>query len=208
MKKKPMKTAAELMSSLRSDPKWVAQHEDRQRNMHQRMLEDRRAEEPLLDELRAAGIVVTSVWDLVNTKAPYPAALPILLKRLGQGYPSRVREGIARALAVPEAHAGWSVLLDAFRQEQDATTQGVKWALACALGASGTDAELKDVIQLLRDRSLGRNRVPLLQVLGRSRDSAAREVLEELRTDGSIAEDVRKALRQRQRDSLGRGRAR
>jgi hypothetical protein len=208
MKKKPMKTAAELMSSLRSDPKWAAQQEERQRAMQQRTLEDRKAEEPLLSELRAAGIAVNSVWDLVNTKAPYRAALAILLKHLRQPYPSRLREGIARALAVPEAHDGWPVLVEAFRQEQDASTQGVKWALACALGASGTDAELKDVIQLLRDRSLGRNRVPLLQVLGRSRDSAAREVLEELRTDGSIAEDVRKALRLRQRDSLARGRAR
>lgn len=83
----------------------------------------------------------------------------------------------------------------AFREETDTTTIGVKWPLALALGAAGTDDVLNDVLPLLRDKSLGENRVPLLPILGRSRDPRARELLEKLRDDEAIAHDVKKVLR-------------
>jgi hypothetical protein len=38
----------------------------------------RRAEAPLSEVLRGVGLDVESAWDLVNTAAPYPEALPIL----------------------------------------------------------------------------------------------------------------------------------
>jgi hypothetical protein len=84
--------------------------------------------------------------------------------------------------------------LKAFHEETDTTTTGVKWALALALGAMGADDVLHDVIRLILDNTLGRNRVPLIPVLGRSGDPHAREILEQLRDDETIGHEVRKAL--------------
>ena len=49
----------------------------------------------------AVGVEIDSVWDLVNTAEPYPAALPVLMEHLERdGYPDRVMESLGRALAV------------------------------------------------------------------------------------------------------------
>jgi hypothetical protein len=45
------------------------------------------AETPVVADLRAAGINVESVWDLVNDKDTYAPALPILLNHLQRSYP-------------------------------------------------------------------------------------------------------------------------
>lgn len=195
MEKSPSLTAAELLAELRADPKWVAEQEKRKQVLSRRATAFRAAEVPLVEDLNRTGIAVTSVWDLVNTPSPYPAAVPVLLEHLMQPYPERVREGIARALAVPEARSGWPILLETFRRETDTTTVGVKWALALALGATGTDEVLGDVFALLRDKSLGENRVPLLQILCRSNDPRSFELLNELKDDESIGRDVKLALR-------------
>ena len=167
----------------------------REEERQQKVAEWRRAEVPVVEALRAAGLDVRSVWDLVNTKNRYSAAVPVLLEHVMKPYPERVREGIARALAVPEARSGWPILLEAFRREADTTTVGVKWALSLALGATGTDEMLDDVFALLRDKSLGENRVPLLQILCRSHDPRSVRMLNELKDDKSIGRDAKLALR-------------
>ena len=191
--RKPI-TAGELMAELQADPKWVAEKEKRDQALREHKAELTRAELPLTRDLHLAGVFVSSAWDLVNTRESYPAAIPVLLEHLSRPYPERIREGIGRALAVPYAKAGWLTVLKAFQAETDTTTTGVKWALALALGAMGADDVLNDVIPLLLDNALGRNRVPLIPVLGRSREPRAREILEQLRDVETIGREVRKAL--------------
>ena len=55
----------------------------------------------------------------VNTAESYEAALPILLEHLEKPHPGRVREGIARALAVPEAKFGWDTFMHMYRDEEE-----------------------------------------------------------------------------------------
>jgi HEAT repeat protein len=212
MKKKP-RTAAEIMAALQNDPEWVAKDEERERVLRERVAEWRLAQAPLIEALAQGGWKVQSVWDLVGTKSSYPSAIPILLEHLSKPYPERVRDGIARALAVPEAHQGWPVLLDAFRREPDKIKEtgmsGVKWAIALALSAAGTDEELEDVIPLLRDPSHSLNRRPLLDILARSRKPIAVSVLSELQDDKEIADDAKKALNKalrKQRKGAPKGR--
>jgi hypothetical protein len=89
---------------------------------------------------------VESAWDLFNRKEPwntaeklrpYTEALPILLEQLKRPYPDRVREGIARALAVPGVCFGWETLMWLYRQEPSGTD--AKSGLAVALGAAADD---------------------------------------------------------------------
>ncbi len=93
-------SAAELVAKLNADPEYVAKRAREENARLQRESEYRLAEAPVIEDLRQAGIAVQSVWDLVNDSRAYTNALPILLAHLPQLYPSVVREGIARALAV------------------------------------------------------------------------------------------------------------
>jgi hypothetical protein len=93
------------MADLEGDPGFIARRDERDRERQRKAIEWRQAEAPLVEELRAAGFKVDSAWDLVNTAVPYAEALPILLAHVQRPYPDRVREGIARALAVPKARS-------------------------------------------------------------------------------------------------------
>jgi hypothetical protein len=65
-------TAAELMAKLNADPEFVAKRAREEEERLKREAEYRRAEAPLVDELRAAGFQVQSAWDLVNTPGLVP----------------------------------------------------------------------------------------------------------------------------------------
>lgn len=45
--------------------------------------------------LARVGIIVESVYDLVNTKARYPVAIPVLLEMLPRVNSDRINEGVS-----------------------------------------------------------------------------------------------------------------
>jgi hypothetical protein len=98
----------------------------------------------------------------------YPDALPILLEHLGRPYPDRVREGIARALAVRDAKFGWEALTRVYRHEEAGTD--AKDGLAAAIAAVADDEVIDQVIGLARDATHGDSRLLLLRALARSKD--------------------------------------
>jgi hypothetical protein len=194
-------TAAELMAKLEADPEFVAKRTKAEEERQKREAEYRRAEAPLVEELRAAGYAVQSVWDLVNTATPYPKALPILLNHLRRPYPGPVREGIARALAVPQAKFGWEILLTLFLEERE---KRVKDGLACAIAATANDEVIGDVIALVRN-PIHSSRVLLLSALERSTDPRARATLVELENDPELKRESQAILRRLKRANMRRG---
>lgn len=190
-------TAEELMAKLNADPEFVARRTREDAEMQRLEDEDRRVEAPLVAELRAAGFEVESAWDLVNTPGSYPKAIPILLAHLARPYPAAVREGIARALAVPETKAaGWAVLRRSYRKEQE---EQPKDGLAVAIAAAADEDVIGDVIALARDVRNGPSRLLLLGALERSKDPRARAALMSLGTDQELAEEIQVILRRLER---------
>lgn len=185
-------TAAESMAILEKDPEWVAMMAKKERDRQEREAEYRRAEAPLVDELQAVGFDVQSAWDLVNTSVPYQKALPILLEHLQRPYPGPVREGIARALAVPPARFGWAVFVKLFREEQE---KRPKDGLAVAIANTADDSTIDEVIALARDKHFGSSRKLLLRALERSKSKAARSALTELDADSELHVEVQNILR-------------
>jgi hypothetical protein len=202
-KRKGFMTLAEHDALLKAEGRYDAMVE-RQRQQEkerlQRVAEWRRAEDPLVRELQAAGYAVESAWDLVNTATPYPKALPILMDHLSRPYPGPVREGIARALAVPEAKFGWSVLTGLYRGEQD---NRAKDGLAAAIAAAADDEVIGDVIALAQDTRHGPSRLLLLSALERSRDKRARMALMDLGTDPELKKEIDVILRRLKRARRG-----
>ncbi len=193
MKLKPGKTTAEeLIAELRSDPVWLAAREDEERERQRKQADWREAEAPLVDELHMAGFEVDSAWGLVNRSTPYPEALPILLEHLERAYPDRVREGIARALAVRDAKFGWETLTRLYRQEVAGTD--AKDGLAAAIAAVADDEVIDQVIGLARDATHGDSRLLLLRALARSKDPQARGALEEFAEDPALTGEGQRLL--------------
>lgn len=184
-------TAAELLAKLNSDANFVAARQREEEERQDRAEEWRHAEAPLVADLKAIGLNVESVWDLVNTPGSYPAAVPILLDHLVRLYPAAVREGIARALAVPEAKVGWDLLMRLYREEQE---NRAKDGLAVAIAAAADDDLVEDVIALARDARHGSSRLLLLSALERSASSRVRDVLMDLRTDPELRKEIRVIL--------------
>jgi HEAT repeat protein len=186
------KTAAELMAELQADREYMVERERQDEELRRKEAEWRRAEAPLVEQLREAGFEVDSAWDLVNTSTPYPAALPILLEHLERSYPDRVREGIARALAVRDARFAWETLIRLYRQEE--ASSNAKDGLAVALAAVSDDDVLDDLISLARDSAHGESRLLLLRGLKRSRTLQARTALEEFAADPVLGQEARRLL--------------
>lgn len=101
----------------------------------------RQEEQPLINDLAKVGIVVESVWDLVNNRphpmlksnftGHYEIAYPILVRHLDNGYHPRIQEGIIRALTEKTAkEIAKDKLLELFYKEEN---KNLKWALANAL---------------------------------------------------------------------------
>ena len=182
--------ALELIRKLEYDPNFGAAQPARELERQRKAAEWRESEAPLVGELRSAGYDVTSAWDLVNTSTPYPDARPILLAHLQRDYPDRVREGIARALAVRDARFGWDVLTRLYQDERSSTD--AKDGLAVAITAASDDEVIDDVIALARDKQHGESRLLLLRALARSKQPRARVALEELERDPELAKEVRR----------------
>lgn len=194
-KRRKSMTLAEHHAQLKREGRYddmLEAKRQRAEEIEARAAEWRRAEAPLVEELREAGFEVDSAWDLVNTATPYPAALPILLAHLGRSYPDRVREGIARALAVRDAKFGWVTLVRLYREEEAGTD--AKDGLAVALAAASDDEVVDEVISLARDRAHGGSRLLLLRGLKRARVAEARGALEEFADDPVLGQEARALL--------------
>lgn len=215
-KRRGPKTLAEHDALLKEEGRFDAMVEEQQRREQEREKrseEWRQAEQPLAEELRAAGFDVESSWDLFNRKEPwnkkerirpYPEALSILLKHMEYPYPDRVREGIARALAVGRAgwaaagvdfRFAWETLTRLYRKEEAGTDAKAGLAVAISAMAESDDELLDEVIALARDATLGESRILLLSALQRSRLPKARKALVELGTDPELSKEVQAIFR-------------
>jgi hypothetical protein len=142
-------TAAEAVALLQQDPEWVRDMEDREAKWKAEEARLRALEDPIIVDLASVGIEVDSVWDLVNTSASYPEAIPTLIKHLGRPYDPRIRSGLARSLTVREAKGlAGEVLLQQLRHE---TNREVRWTLANALTMAADKRDVDAMKALLGD---------------------------------------------------------
>lgn len=104
------------------------------------------SQEPLRRDLASVGEMVGTVYDLVDTSRPYPAALPVLIDHLQRGgYPPRVMEGIGRALAVKPAIQWWDILVDRYLNALDV---GEREGAGVALAACATKKQFEELCRL------------------------------------------------------------
>lgn len=143
-------------------------------------------------ELRAVGIKVDGVYDLVNSRRSYKEAIPVLVKLLPSIQEPRIKEGVVRALAVKEA-VGEEVARAMIREFEaidpgaPPVEQGLKWAIANTLSVVARDSMFEEVTALARDERHGKAREMLAEALAHMKDPRAVDVLVELLNDDEVA---------------------
>lgn len=177
---------------LRDDPQYRARVEAAEQNRRERAQGLRAAEQPIIASLRNAGVQVDSVWDLINTSEPYPAALPVLIEHLERGgYPDRVMESLGRALAVKPSVAFWDRIKARYSAPRNA---GEESGAAVALAACCTSAQLDDLIGFLSLSERGESRIHFVQPILSVGGQRGRTVIESLKADATFGKEARALL--------------
>lgn len=145
-------TAAEFIAKRQNDPEWVAADKEREEKSRARGERLRAEEAPMLADLRAAGWEVESIWDFVNTRDSYPTAVPVLAAHLDRSYDPWTREGIIRALTVPEARGETAQLIIDQLKRSDNEDKNIRWALANALTVIADKTMVGDLIDMHDDK--------------------------------------------------------
>lgn len=183
------------MQRLENDPEYQARIEERRREVMARAKQLRIAERPIVADLRAAGVEVNSVWDLVNTSDPYPAALPVLMDHLERGgYPVRVMESLGRAIAVKPAVVFWDRLKDRWLNARD---EGEEDGAAVALAACATPAQLDDLVLFLSVEERGQSRIYFIRPILKLGGDRGRDLVEGLREDAVFGREATALLKRR-----------
>jgi HEAT repeat protein len=203
MKRRRPRTADEVLSELEANPEWVAARAREDAELQREQAELERAEAPLVADLRAAGFAVDSAYDFIKVRTPYPKAIPILLEHLQRPYPGVVREGIARALAMPQAKYAHDLIVQLWRAEPEGY-QTAKHGLAAAVAATGYPEHLDELIELVRDVRLGPTRAYLLLALEKSKEPRAWATILALGTDPEIGQAAQLSMEKRRRRKSGR----
>jgi hypothetical protein len=191
-KRKP-KSAGDFMKELEADQGYQAATAERDRALAQVEEELSRAEQPVVQALAEVGVEVESVWDLVNTKADYSQAVPVLEEHLQDAsYPDRIREGIARALSFRRAASAWPTIVGLYRSTTDSFD--LQQGLAVAMAGTVTEETIDELVTEARREDHGESRILLLLGLQRLRSPAATRALEGFADDPDLGEAASRML--------------
>ena len=150
------------------------------------------AERPVIEDLRALGVDTYGVHHLQGMADHHPGMRAVLFDHLERDNTEYVRSRMAAALGGTKmTDDEFDRLVAAYRGESSVRVRQ-QFAAAVAQSAGG---RLPEVIELIRDPSLGDSRVQLIRALRRSRRPEARQTLESLRSDPDLKVEIARRLK-------------
>ncbi|MGH9607452.1 MAG: hypothetical protein ACRD3N_17320 [Terracidiphilus sp.] len=172
---------------------------NREREREDRVKQMQIEQAPLMRELAEAGVVYSTLGQMMNSPGPYKDAIPILLAHLEKPYSVPTRATIARCLAVYDAIYAWPKFVELYRAEPctERYADGIKSDLAVAVAATTTEENIPTLIELARDRSNGSSRLHFLRKLRRSKNPLAKQALMDLATDPDLEKEIASWRRRR-----------
>jgi hypothetical protein len=164
------------------------EREERERAWAETREATRRASEPVLADLAAAGFRLEAISDLFNTDCDYRPAIPLLLEWVPRVSHPWTKELIIRALSVPAAKpVAAPLLIDEFRRAPPHEVSGLKWAIGNALSVVADDSVFEHLAALVTDKGHGKAREMLAIALGNMKDPRAVDLLIRLLGDEGVA---------------------
>jgi HEAT repeat protein len=170
------KTADELMAELSLNPEFVERQNAMERRRHEAARLARLALEPIINDLNKLGISVSSLTELPALSVTDDRYIPILLDWLPRTPDVDIKEGIVRALTVPQARRVAAPTLIREFLRAPSGESALKWAIGNALAVLSDEAVLSDVINILRDRTHGSSREMFAVSLGNMKTQKAVEL--------------------------------
>jgi HEAT repeat protein len=117
--------------------------------------QERLEDESVVHALGKVGISVSSTQDLMDTRCPYPAAVPVLIDMLGKVDTYMVKEMIVRSLGTKAAKGkAEKALIGAFDSslhDDCVEARAYRWAIANTLDLIGGKGDVDAFVRLLQD---------------------------------------------------------
>jgi len=148
----------------------------------------------LIDELKSVGLTIFSIWDLVNTKEPYPEAIDILIKHVSKQYHDKNREGIFRALAVKEARGKANTPLLVEYNKIPIEKNNLRWVIGNTIYVIITPKDIQNILQIVEDKANGLSRSRFVSALGKMQSEKAEYALIKLLDDNEMILNALQAL--------------
>lgn len=186
-------TLRELQKQQDADPAYQAMRRARDGELAEIAELRKREQEPLLNDLSAAGIVVSSVSELCSLSDPAACIYPILLDHLTKPNPPWLLEWIGRAFGRKTARSlVWDTLINLVKAHtlEERATVGVM----AAISDMARPRDIEVLIDLLSDHSIGPSRVFLVSNLMRSKRPVARAALLRNRNDPHLTIEIKARL--------------
>jgi hypothetical protein len=180
MKKKSTITAEELLAELQRDPVWVARQDSKQKKRDQLTQEFASLEQPLLSQLRDAGLDVRSIGNAkyFESQLPLkPKVIQVLLEWLPRAH-WRMQEPIARILGLATTPFDGNALcktfddtlskdLDRLPLDEATSLSSLRWAIANTIAEARPLGVTSWVSKKASDSTLGKSREMLLLAAAR-----------------------------------------
>ncbi len=147
-------------------------------------------------ELQDAGVPF-SVGELANVRAPYPEAIPLLVRHLRNNtYPERVQEAIVRALTVKYGGAQvFDELFWVFMSRYADMREVLRFAFGNALAGSASRNNIEALVKIANDPDFGDARAEPLYRLAKWKVDFARKIALKMLANSDMPWDAIRALR-------------
>ena len=142
----------------------------------------------IVQRLQSHNVEVESVYDLVNSKAPYPQAIPVLIGLLEEGVNHLTqKEGIIRALGVKEAKGPAGPLLIKEFWSLPEEMEILRWVVGNSLRFCSTKDDVSEIIKIVQSKEFGSSRGSFVTALSNYKT----EEVENILIEGLQDEDIR-----------------
>jgi hypothetical protein len=200
MARKANEVIAELERRKREDPAYRAELERAEAERTARAEQRRMASQPVVDDLRSAGVDVDDLYRLYLQPQSYPLAIPVLLNHLQRPYPERVLEDIGNALPFKPDPSWWD---DFKRLYVTTASDAVRDRLAAAMSGCARREHYDDLLALIHNEDLGSSRIyflrPINRIGNRMEAGQGRAVIETVVNDPVLDKEAAAILKGRSR---------
>lgn len=148
----------------------------------------------LLADLASAGHPVNRVWELVETSARYPDAIPVLCDWLGRIDDPVAQGWVVRALGKPWAKAAWPALVAEFSKTPDDT---LRWEIGDSLAILWKHVPTSELVAIVGEPGWGAARMMPMKALAKKKDDEADAALAQAVADPEVGAHALELVRKR-----------
>lgn len=182
-------TLEEYHAQIADDPKYRAMRATRARKLSEIAGQRRREQQPLLEELATAGVIVDWVGGLLAIPSLEPRVYTVLFDHITKPYSPSLLEWIGRAFGhKSDRPVVWDGLIDLLKTH---TVDGLAVeGVMAAISDIALPSDLYTLIDLISDPSLGPSRILLVSNLMRSKKPEARSALLRNQSDPDLIKEI------------------